>query len=133
LSVMDAAGLGFSDQSFDLVFGIQNFVSACKVPPQELLRECLRVARPGGRILLSSYAEQFWPHRLEWFRQQAAEGLLGAIDEAATGNGVIICKDGFKATTFSTNEFTALTDAMEVEAKIYLVDDASVFCEIGVQ
>lgn len=133
LAVMDAADLGFDNQSFDLVAGLQNFVSACKVPPELLLRECLRVTRTGGRIFLSSYADRFWPHRLEWFRHQAAEGLLGPIDEAATGDGVIICKDGFKTTTFSPDEFSALTAAVGVGARIYIVDNASVFCEIQVE
>ena len=66
LAVMDAADLEFEDGVFDLVFGVQNFISACKVPPQTLLKEALRVAEPGGRVMLASYAAEFWPHRLEW-------------------------------------------------------------------
>lgn len=131
-SVMDAGSLAIDDHIFDIVFGVQNFISACKVPPEKLLRECLRVARPGGRVLLSSYTEEFWPHRLKWFRRQAAEGLLGPIDEEATGNGVIICTDGFKATTFSQKEFWDLTMCCGVSAKVFTVDDSSVFCEIEV-
>ena len=64
LAVMDAAALGFAAQCFDIVVAVQNFISACGLPPEQLLRECLRVTRPGGRIFLSSYAERFWPHRL---------------------------------------------------------------------
>ncbi len=132
LSVMDAGSLDFDEHNFDLVFGVQNFISACKVPPEKLLRECLRVIQPGGRLLLSSYAEEFWPHRLKWFRQQAAEGLLGPIDEEATGNGIIICTDGFKATTFSPMEFWNLAASCGVSAKVYTVDRSSVFCEIEI-
>jgi len=132
LSVMDAGSLDFDEHNFDLVFGVQNFISACKVPPEKLLRECLGVIRPGGRLLLSSYAEEFWPHRLKWFRQQAAEGLLGPIDEEATGNGIIICTDGFKATTFSPMEFWNLAASCGVSAKVYTVDRSSVFCEIEI-
>jgi len=95
LAVMDASALAFQAQSFDLVLGVQNFISACKVPPRHLLMTCLRITRPGGWILLSSYAEQFWPHRLAWFRQQALEGLLSPIDAKATGSGIIACQDGF--------------------------------------
>jgi 2-polyprenyl-6-hydroxyphenyl methylase/3-demethylubiquinone-9 3-methyltransferase len=130
LAVMDAGSLGFSDTCFDLVFGIQNFISACKVPPGHLLRECLRVTRPGGKILLSSYAAEFWPHRLEWFRQQAAHGLLGPIDERKTGDGVIVCEDGFRATTFSPKEFEDFCRSNATLARVYTVDRSSVFCDI---
>ncbi|MGD8385931.1 MAG: methyltransferase domain-containing protein [Desulfobacteraceae bacterium] len=132
LAMMDAGSLGFSNGSFDLVFGVQNFISACKVASERLLRECLRVVRPGGKVVLSSYAESFWPHRLEWFGQQAAEGLLGPIDEQATGDGVIVCRDGFRATTFSPGEFENLARSCGVKARIYPVDNASLFCEIPV-
>lgn len=131
-AVMDAAHLEFEDHVFDLVFGVQNFISACKVSPQTLIKEALRVARPGGRVMLSSYADEFWPHRLAWFRAQSEAGLLGPIDEAATGDGVIVCTDGFKATTFSPEEFAALAEACGVEVEVYLVDHSSVFCEIKV-
>ena len=132
LAAMDAGRLAFKAQRFDLIVGIQNFISACKVPPQQLLLESLKAARPGGRILLSSYADQFWPHRLAWFRQQAAAGLLGPLDETATGDGVIVCKDGFRATTFSRKAFLDLASACRVPAQVYTVDDSSVFCEIRV-
>lgn len=131
-TLMDVAELEFEDDGFDLVFGVQNFISACKVPPQTLLKEALRVTRPGGRILLSSYAEEFWPHRLEWFREQSQAGLLGPINEAATGDGVIVCKDSFQATTFSPEEFESLAQSCGVPAQVYLVDQASIFCEIQV-
>ncbi len=130
-AVMDAGRLALAGHSFDLVFGVQNFISACKVPAQNLLNECLRVVKPSGRILLSSYAEAFWPHRLDWFRQQSAEGLLGPIDEAATGNGIIVCKDGFKATTFSPRAFKELARACGASADVYIVDGSSVFCNIA--
>ncbi|MBL0713754.1 MAG: class I SAM-dependent methyltransferase [Desulfosarcina sp.] len=131
-AVMDVANLGFKARSFDVVVAVQNFISASKVPPEELLGECLRVTRPGGRILLSSYAEQFWPHRLAWFRDQAREGLLGAIDEDATGNGVIVGKDGFRATTFSPGDFANLATAAGVAAQVYEVDGSSVICRIDI-
>jgi 2-polyprenyl-6-hydroxyphenyl methylase/3-demethylubiquinone-9 3-methyltransferase len=132
-AVMDAAGLGLRGGSFDVVIGVQNFISACKVPPGILLQECLRVARPGGRILLSSYAEDFWPHRLAWFRAQAEEGLLGSIDEDATGDGVIVGKDGFRATTFSPEDFSGLAARLGVAAEIFEIDGSSVFCQIAVK
>lgn len=129
-AVMDAARLGFPPGCFDLVIGVQNFISACKVPPEDLVRESLRVTRPGGRVLLSSYAEAFWPHRLEWFRDQADEGLLGAIDKDATGNGVIVGQDGFRATTFSPEDFADLARRLGADADVYEIDRSSVFCQI---
>jgi 2-polyprenyl-6-hydroxyphenyl methylase/3-demethylubiquinone-9 3-methyltransferase len=132
LAAMDAAALAFAPHGFDLVFGVQNFISACHVPPKQLLRECLRVTCSGGRILLSSYADRFWFHRLDWFRRQARESLLGPIDESATGNGVIVCKDGFRATTFRAPAFRELADSCNVNARVYEVDDSSLFCEIKV-
>ena len=132
LAVMDAAALGFAAQSFDIVVAVQNFISACGLPPKQLLRECVRITRPGGRIFLSSYAERFWPHRLGWFRDQAAAGLLGAIDEEATGDGVIVGRDGFRATTLSPGEFRDLAAVVGVAAHIYEVDRSSLFCRIDV-
>ena len=129
LAAMDAAALGFSTHSFDVVAGVQNFISACKLPPRRVLEEARRVARPGGRIILSSYAETFWPHRLEWFQQQAAAGLIGPIDASATAGGVIVCTDGFRATTFSPDDFSALAAASGLQACVTTVDDSSVFCE----
>lgn len=130
LAAMDVAALGFSPASFDVVVGVQNFISACKVPPRQVLEEAVRVTRTGGRIVLSSYAEAFWPFRLAWFRRQADEGLLGPIDETDTGDGVIVCTDGFRATTFSPDEFVALARSVGVPANVLTVDDSSVFCEI---
>lgn len=129
-AVMDAAALGLREARFDLVIGVQNFISACQVPPEHLVGECLRVVRPGGRVVLSSYAEAFWLYRLEWFRAQAAEGLLGAIDEAATGDGVIVGCDGFRAVTFRPEDFAALARQLAVAAKILEVDGSSLFCEV---
>lgn len=129
---MDAAALAFRDQTFDLVACLQNGLSAFKVDPLSVIRECTRVTRPGGRILLSSYSKRFWPDRLEWFAMQAEEGLLGEIDWNATGEGVIVCKDGFRATTFSEADFIALTSRLGVEPVITEVDGSSLFCEITI-
>jgi len=130
LVLMDAVSLGFAEKTFDLVACIQNGISAFKVDPLSLMREGVRVTRPGGRVLLSSYSEKFWPHRLEWFREQARHGLLGEIDEEATGNGVIVCKDGFRASTFSPDDFLALAAGLGLTAEVFEVDESSVFCEI---
>lgn len=131
LARMDAARLGFGDHAFDVVLGIQNSISAFKVDQRTLLAEALRVTRPGGRVLFSSYAARFWSHRLAWFEVQAAHGLLGEIDRAATGHGMIICKDGFRATTVGPDEFLALTDGLPFAwRQVSEVDESSLFCEL---
>ncbi len=127
---MDAVALGFRDRIFDLVVCIQNGISAFGVNRRALVAESIRVTRPGGRVLLSSYSEKFWKPRLEWFELQAAHGLLGKIDWDATGDGVIVCQDGFRATTVSPDEFRSLASEFNVRAHIEEVDESSVFCEI---
>jgi SAM-dependent methyltransferase len=130
LALMNGVSLGFKENAFDLVACIQNGISAFKVDPLALMREAVRVTRAGGRVLFSSYSEKFWPHRLDWFREQANSGLLGEIDEEATGNGVIVCRDGFRATTFGPDDFRALASSLGLTAGIFEVDESSVFCEI---
>jgi SAM-dependent methyltransferase len=94
---MDAATLAFPDGTFDVAVCIQNGISAFGRDPLRLFEESLRVVKPGGKALFSTYAEEFWDDRLDWFRRQSAEGLLGEIDEDRTGAGVIVCRDGFSS------------------------------------
>jgi len=128
--VMDAIALGFPDACFDAVVCVQNGICAFAVNPVEVLREALRVTRPGGRALFSSYADAFWPHRLDWFERQAAEGLVGSIDYALSRDGAIVCHDGFRAGTMRPDDFVRLCAAIDVDACITKVDGSSVFCEI---
>ena len=130
LALMDAIRLAFPPATFDLVCCIQNGISAFQVDQRTLLAAAVGVTRPGGRVLFSSYAEAFWDHRLAWFRLQAREGLLGEIDQAATGRGVIVCKDGFRATTVTPDQFRSLSRGLGRKATVDVVADASVFCEI---
>ena len=130
---MDAADLGFRKNSFDAVICIQNGISAFVVDQRKLLEESVSVIRPGGIALFSSYSQHFWNDRLEWFRLQAEDGLIGEIDEAATGKGTIVCKDGFKASTVGPDDFTALTSGLPVRSEITEVDRSSIFCEIRVE
>ncbi len=132
LVAMDATRLGFEDDLFDVVICIQNGISAFNVDPGELLREAVRVTRPGGLALFSSYAESFWDARLEWFEAQAAAGLLGPIDHNATGHGTIVCKDGFRATTVTPGQFRELSLPLGIEPTIREVEGSSLFCELRV-
>jgi 2-polyprenyl-6-hydroxyphenyl methylase/3-demethylubiquinone-9 3-methyltransferase len=130
LAVMNAVQTAFKDGSFDVTACLQNGISAFKVDQKDLMTEAVRVTRSGGTVLFSSYAAQFWPDRLEWFRHQAEHGLLGEIDEEATGDGVIVCKDGFKATTIGPEDFEVLATRLGLTAKMTIVDESSVFCEL---
>ena len=130
---MDAVRLAFADRVFDIVVCIQNGISAFHVDQRILIRESLRVIRSGGIVLFSSYSEKFWDARLEWFRLQSEAGLLGEIDPEKTGNGVIVCKDGFTATTAGPEEFFSFVEGIDVDTRIVEVDKSSLFCEITVQ
>ncbi|KPL11433.1 hypothetical protein AMJ71_00980 [candidate division TA06 bacterium SM1_40] len=130
LLAMNAAMLAFPDMGFDKVVCIQNGISAFHVDQRALIRESIRVTKPGGKVLLSSYSDKFWEDRLEWFELQSKAGLLGEIDPEMTGDGVIVCKDGFVATTVRPDDFLALAAGSDVTTEIVEVDESSIFCEI---
>lgn len=129
---MDALELTFDDSEFDKVVCVQNGICAFSVDRELLLNQALRVTRPGGRIYFSSYSEGFWDDRLQWFETQAEAGLLGEIDYTRTGNGEIVCKDGFRTGMMSQEEFRSLCEKLNLDPKITEVDGSSVFCEIVV-
>lgn len=131
LATMDARDLQFADEQFDLVICIQNGISAFKADPPALMREALRVTRPGGAALFSTYAERFWEARLDWFRLQAQEGLIGPIDESLTRDGVIVCQDGFRATTATPEQLRAWSAGLDAAATVQEVDGSSVFCVLS--
>ncbi|MCP4228925.1 MAG: class I SAM-dependent methyltransferase [bacterium] len=128
----NAATLPFADAYFDCVVCIQNGISAFHEDKRQLIAEVVRVTRPGGRALFSSYSDNFWDDRLEWFRMQADEGLLGEIDYEKTGDGDIVCKDGFTATTVRPDAFESLAVDLNLKAEIVEVDGSSLFCVIEV-
>lgn len=123
--------LPFPDSSFDVVLCLQNGISAFHVDQLRLLRESLRVIGSGGTAIFTSYSEKIWDQRLEWFYRQADEGLIGAIDPDRTRNGVIVCGDGFTATTVGLDRFLSLTNTLGIRAGIHEVDDSFIACEFG--
>ena len=132
LATLDASRMGFRDGAFDLTVCVQNGISAFAVDRFALLSEAVRVTRAGGTVLFSSYSPRFWQARLEWFELQAARGLVGPIDYAATGDGVIACTDGFRATTVGADEFMALAARLDITPRIREVEGSSLFCELVV-
>ena len=131
--VMDAVDLKFSDNTFDMVICVQNGISAFKVDPLRLINESIRVTKKSGTVLFSSYSEKFWNFRLKWFQIQAEHKLIGEIDKKLTKNGIIVCKDGFKATSFSRQKFLELTSHFNVQTTIHEIDNSSIFCEMIVK
>lgn len=126
IETMDAHAMSF-DETFDVVLCLQNGLSAMKGDPENLVRRSLRVLAPGGTAFFSSYSPKFWEHRLAWFQEQAEKGLLGEIDMENTGNGRIVCKDGFTATTFDRGEMERLGKASEYPYRVKEVKDSSIF------
>ena len=130
--VMDAAALTFHGSEFHKVVCVQNGICAFGIDRGELLQQALRVAKPGGRVVFSSYSERFWPDRLKWFEAQSAAGLLGEIDYSQTGNGTIVCKDGFRTGLVSPAEFQSLCSNFGLVFEVTEVNGSCVFCEIVV-
>jgi SAM-dependent methyltransferase len=130
LACMDASRLALLPGSFDLVVCIQNGISAFHVDQARLIEEGVRVTRPGGLVMFSSYSEKFWEVRLDWFERQSQLGLVGEIDREKTGHGILACKDGFTATTVSEPAFRNLTDGLEADMEIVEIDQSSLFCVI---
>ncbi|MBD3257843.1 methyltransferase domain-containing protein [candidate division GN15 bacterium] len=127
---MNAAALAFKPHSFDTVVCIQNGISAFHVDQKTIVREAVCVTRPGGLVLVSTYHEDIWDKRLQWFEDQAREGLVGPIDYDLTGDGTIVCKDGFTATTLTAAQLVQLVDDLPVNATPVVVDNSSLFLEI---
>lgn len=85
---------------------------------------------PGELIRLSAPCHTRTPARGP---ATATAGLLGAIDEAATGDGVIVCTDGFRAGTVSPEAFLSLVSGLGLAATVTEVDASSLFCDIRVR
>jgi ubiquinone/menaquinone biosynthesis C-methylase UbiE len=124
---MDASEMALQPGIFDAVFCIQNGISAFGVNQKSLVAESVRMTKENGIILFSTYSQKVWDARLEWFRKQSELGLIGEIDEELTGEGTIICKDGFKATTLDGVKLARLFDECGLKASIVEVDNSSVF------
>lgn len=127
---MDATSLGFADETFDLVFCVQNGICAFNVDQQQLLTESMRVTKHGGRVIFSTYSDKIWATRVEWFERQARAGLLGELDYERTINGRIVCKDGFSSGRLTQEDFERLSEGIAGAVTITEVDSSSLFCII---
>jgi len=131
LACMNAIKVGFGGESFDAVICIQNGISAFHIDRLALIDEAFRITKAKGKIFFSSYSAKFWDERLKWFEDQAEAGLLGEIDSKKTGNGLIVCKDGFTAKTLTAEDFRGLTAHLDARVRIVEVDESSLFCVIS--
>ena len=128
--LMDASQLSFRSCTFDAVFCIQNGISAFGVNQKHLVAESIRVTKDNGFVLFSSYSPKIWDTRLNWFRKQSQFGLIGEMDEEKTHDGTIVCKNGFRATTISSDQFVDLFDEFGLNASIIEVDESIIFCKV---
>lgn len=122
---MDAHKMTF-DGTFDVVLCLQNALSATRANPA-VIDSIINLLAPGGTVYVSSYSAKFWDWRLKWFEEQADKGLLGEIDYDQTKDGVIICKDGFRATTHSPEDLKVIGDTIGLPYQIKEVDESSIF------
>lgn len=132
LAMMNASKLGFKSGTFDNTLCLQNGLSAFHENPLTIITEAIRVTKPGGLVLFSGYSDKIWKDRLEWFVIQSEHGLLGEIDFEATGNGEIVCKDGFSATTFRKDDFNSFASQLGIKPKIFEVDDSCLIFQIDI-
>jgi len=107
----------------------QNGLSAFGLDPLIVVREASRVTKHDGRLYCCTYADSFWPSRLRWFHNQADAGLLGAIDETKTGNGVIACVDGFISTSMTDVQFREIASALNLVVDIVELQGGSLISE----
>jgi len=127
---MDALGLGFADDLFDVTICMQNGICAFNVDQRALLVEALRVTRPGGTLIVSTYTDSIWPDRLAWFEAQSKAGLIGPLDYSACHDGTIVCTDGFRSGRLTANDIEALCDGLNLSYRLHEISGAALVCVI---
>lgn len=123
--VMDVHEM-FFDRLFDVVLCLQNGLSAMRATP-EVIEKILDIVAPGGSVYFSTYSANFWDWRIKWFEEQADKGLLGPLDYDKTKDGVIVCKDGFQATTHTPDDYQEIGRRSGYTYEIQEVDGSSLF------
>ena len=124
---MDAHDIDY-DNRFDVVLCLQNGLSAVRAEaPEVFAAKVIKALKKGGKAYFSTYHPNFWEQRVAWFQEQAGKGLVGDLDMDKTENGVIICKDGFRATTHSISDLEKIGLSTNCRWQIFEVDDSSIF------
>lgn len=122
----DVKNLSFKEK-FNVILCLQNGLSAMKITSSDSIKKILAMVADGGKVYFSTYSEKFWEFRLLWFKEQADKGLLGEIDLDKTKDGVIVCKDGFKAITHTSKDLEIIGSLSGYEYQIKEVDESSLF------
>lgn len=126
--VMDVHQM-FFEQPYDVILCMQNGLSAMRATP-EVIDKILDILAPGGTAYFSTYSANFWDWRIKWFEEQAMKGLLGELDYDLTKDGVIVCKDGFRSTTQSFEDYQKIGVQCGYAYEIKEVDSSSLFLMI---
>lgn len=127
---MDAHDIDY-DSCFNAVLCLQNGLSAVRAEvPEVFAAKVMKALKKGGKAYFSTYHPNFWEQRIAWFQEQAKKGLIGELDIEKTKNGVIICKDGFRATTHSIADLEKIGRSTGCRWQIFEVDDSSIFLVI---
>ena len=130
LLTMDVHDIEYSN-SFDAVLCLQNGLSAVKAEVPELFAaKTIKALKKGGKAYFSTYHPKFWEQRLAWFQEQSKKELIGELDMEKTQNGIIICKDGFRATTHSIADLEKIGRSTNCLWQIFEVYDSSIFLVI---
>lgn len=116
-------------QSFDVILCLQNGLSAMRATP-ETMQNILALLAPGGTAYFSTYSANFWDWRIQWFEEQAQKGLLGELDYDQTKDGVIVCRDGFRATTQTPEDYRSMGERSGPPHQVQEVDGSSLFLVI---
>jgi len=111
----------------DAVLCLQNGLSAMKVEPFSFIQQIMELLSPNGTAFISTYSAKFWEFRVKWFLEQAEKGLLGEVDLEQTKDGVIVCKDGFRAVTHSPEELDEIGKVSGYPYEVLEVEESSVF------
>lgn len=126
--VMDVHQM-FFEQPYEVILCMQNGLSAMRATP-EVIDKILDILAPGGTAYFSTYSANFWDWRIKWFEEQAMKGLLGELDYDLTKDGVIVCKDGFRSTTQSFEDYQKIGVQCGYAYEIKEVDSSSLFLMI---
>lgn len=127
---MDAHDIDY-ESCFDTVLCLQNGLSAIRAEvPEVFAAKVIKALKKGGKAYFSTYHPNFWEQRVAWFQEQSRKGLVGELDMEKTENGVIICKDGFRATTHSISDLEKIGRSTGCLWQIFEVDDSSIFLVI---
>jgi phosphatidylethanolamine/phosphatidyl-N-methylethanolamine N-methyltransferase len=106
---MDAHHMTFPDATFDCV--VSQFVITLVANPEQVLSECHRVVKPGGRIILVNhlYSEHGWAAALERWAAKKTRGLglrpefpFARLQAWATANKNAVLVERRKVSAFYT-------------------------------